>query len=143
MGRRIDLIHEMGTDQYSALIHATAHHRGISEDEARQLVARFRKTGVMGVGNDVVFEAWGDMPLPRHVANKNCRFYVTEAGWQRYGRATVRACQQTGQRYRVVRLKEHAVEVIYRDTVQVAVRPRKRRMSRARRWEVDRDEPFD
>ncbi len=82
------------------------------------------------------------MPLPRHVANKNCGFYVTEAGWQGYGRATIAACQQTGQRYRVVRMKEHAVEVIYRDAVQVAVRPRKRRVSQARLWGADGDGRF-
>ncbi len=137
MFRRIELIHEMSTDEYNAVIRGTAHHSGISEDEARALFARFRKTGVMGVGNDVVFAAWGDMPLPRHAVNKHCRFFFTEAGWRRYGRATITACQQTGQHYRVVRMKEHAVEVIYRDAVQVAVRPRKRRVTGARRWEAD------
>ncbi len=143
MFRRIELIHEQGAEEYNAVIRATARHGGISEDEARSLVARFRKTGVMGVGNDVVFAAWGDMPIPRHEVNKNCRFFFTEESWQRYGRATIAACQQTGQPYRMVRIKEHAVEVIYRDAVQVAVRPRKRRAARARRWEANRDDGSD
>ncbi len=133
MFRRIELIHDLGGDAYQAVIRATAHHMGVSEDAARAMVARFRKTGLMGVGNDVVFAAWGDLPLPRQAINKHCRFYFTEAGWRRYGRATIRACQQTGQHYRVLRVKEHAVDVVYRDAVQVAVRPRRPRPTRAPR----------
>jgi hypothetical protein len=142
MFRRIELIHELGTDEYNAVIRATAHYTGVSEDEAHALVARFRKTGVMGVGNDVVFAAWGDLPMPRRAINKNCRFYFTEVGWRRYGRATIRACQQTGQRYRVLRVKEHTVAVIYRDALQVAVRPRTPRPPRAPR-EADGDDAAD
>ncbi len=130
MFQRIELIHEIPVDEYESVVRATAVHSGISEDEARQTFARFRKTGVMGVGNDQVFEAWGKMSIPRRAVNKNCRFYFTEEGWRRYGRATITACIQTGQAYRVLRVKEHSVVVIYRDEVQVVVRPRTNRKSR-------------
>jgi hypothetical protein len=39
---------------------------------------------------------------------------------------TFEVCQQVGQRYRVLRIKENAVDVIYRDEFQVAVRPRRK-----------------
>jgi hypothetical protein len=65
------------------------------------------------------------MPSPRRALFKNCRFYFTEAGWRRYGRPTIDACQQAGQAYRVLRIKERSVEIVYRDEFQVATRPKK------------------
>ena len=72
-----------------------------------------------------VIQAWNALNAPRRALYKNCRFYFTEEGWRRYGRPTVAACQKAGQEYRVIRLKERSVDVMYRDECQVAVRPRK------------------
>jgi hypothetical protein len=72
-----------------------------------------------------VFEAWMDMPIPKKSINKNCRFYFTEKGWNIYGRAIIKACQNAGQEYRVIRIKENSVDVYYKDEIQVVVRPLK------------------
>jgi hypothetical protein len=74
-----------------------------------------------------VAESWIDLNTPRRRLNKNLRFYFTEAGWEKYGRAIVAACQRSGQGYRVLRTKERSVDVFYKDEWQVAVRVRKRR----------------
>jgi hypothetical protein len=76
---------------------------------------------------DGIFEVWSDMPGPTKAINKNCRFYFTEKGWKVYGRAIVKACQQVGQEYRVLRVKENAVDVFYKDEIQVVVRPLRKR----------------
>ncbi len=84
------------------------------------------KGGIMASSNDAVIDAWAAMNVPRRQIHKNCRFYFTEEGWKRYGRPTIAACQRTGQQYRVITIKEHSVDIVYRDEIQVAVRPRKK-----------------
>lgn len=89
------------------------------------------KQGLMGLSrHGAVVRAWIAMPAPRRLS-KNTRFYFTEEGWRRYGRPTVAACQTVGQRYRVIAIKERSVDVLYRDAVQVAVRPKKKRLTDA------------
>ena len=56
---------------------------------------------------------------------KNCYFYFTERGWEKIGRKIVQAAGQSGQDYRVIRIKENSVDVFWRDEYQVAVRARK------------------
>jgi hypothetical protein len=51
------------------------------------------------------------MNSPRRAIHKAVRFYFTEVAWRRYGHKTVDVCQ----RYRVLRIKENSVEVIYLD----------------------------
>jgi hypothetical protein len=77
--------------------------------------------------------AWAQMNSPRRPVNKNARFYFTEEGWQRYRRKTIEVCQQVGQRYRVLRIKENSGDVVYRDEFQVAVRPRRKPPDKVRR----------
>ncbi len=72
---------------------------------------------------DGVYQVWMDMPAPKKRIRKNCRFYFTEKGWDIYGRAIVKACQRVGQEYRVIRVKENAVDVVYKDEIQAVVRP--------------------
>lgn len=88
------------------------------------------KAGLMIASYVGVARAWAHMKSPRRLLFKNCRFYFTEDGWKRYGRATVTACQKTGQRYRVISIKERSIDIVYRDEYQVAVRPRKNRSVR-------------
>jgi hypothetical protein len=73
-----------------------------------------------------VADAWTGLSVPSKRINKNSRFYFTEKGWDVYGRATIKACQRNKQRYRVLAMKEHSVDVVYRDENQVVVRPRKK-----------------
>ena len=87
--------------------------------------------GLCGIGNDEVVEAWFRMNSPRKSIHKNVRFYFTEAGWDQYGRDTVAVCIRTGQEYRGLAVKEHAVDVVYKDEYQVCIRP-KRKVRRGR-----------
>ena len=84
------------------------------------------KSGLMACSPFEVIRAWNRLNAPRGQLNKNYRFYFSEEGWRRYGRPTVAACQKTGQQYRVIRVKERSMDVMYRDECQVAVRPRKK-----------------
>ena len=123
MFRRIELINGMKADDYENMIQAMTQ-RGETIDKD---LTRYWKTGLMGFGNEAVNEAWVHMPSPKRFIGKNCRFYFTEEGWRRYGRPTITACQQTNQEYRVLRIKEKSVDVVYRDEYQAAVRPKKKR----------------
>jgi len=86
------------------------------------------KTGLMGISTLEVCDAWIDwLGSPRKRIHKNCRFYFTERGWDEIGRKVIAACIASGQEYRVLRVKERLVDVVYRDEHQVAVRPRRKR----------------
>ena len=126
MFRRIELINGLDADAYDMMIQAMQA-RGESIDKD---LTRYWKTGLMGVGNMTVAEAWHELPVPSRMIYRNCRFYFTEAGWRKYGRPTIIACQQTNQEYRVLRIKEKSVDVIYRDEYQAAVRPRRKDVNR-------------
>jgi hypothetical protein len=133
MFRRIELIHEMDDETYASVLRNLQAQGDITEEDLKEL--RFLKSGIVGFGNETMWDAWVHMPNPNRAINRNVRFYFTEEGWRRYGRPTITACQQIGQKYRVLRIKENAVDVVYRDVVQVAVRPLRKRSARHR----DRD----
>ena len=122
MFRRIELISQMTAQVYRSMIHDMKQ-RGEPIDRD---LTRFWKSGLMGFGNETVMNAWLPLNSPRRMLFKNCRFYFTEDGWQKYGRPTIAACRQTSQQYRVLSIKERSVDVIYRDEFQVAVRPKKK-----------------
>ena len=126
MYRRIELIDEMSAEDYRVFIESLRQSTSDPDVYLKREYPRFWKTGLMGYGNPAVWDAWLDMNSPRRPVNRNARFYFTEEGWRRYGRRTIEVCQQVGQRYRVLRVKESAVDVIYRDEFQVAVRPKKK-----------------
>lgn len=82
------------------------------------------KAGLMGPGLLEVMESWADkLPAPKHRIPANARFYFTEKGWDQIGRYVVAAAQRTGQRYRVLAVKEKHLNVIFRDEFQVAGQP--------------------
>jgi hypothetical protein len=126
MYRRIELIDEMSAEDYRTFIESLRQSVSDSDVELEREYPRFWKSSLMGFGNPAVWDAWIDMNSPRRPVNRNARFYFTEEGWRRYGRKTIEVCQQVGQRYRVLSVKENAVDVIYRDEFQVAVRPKKK-----------------
>ena len=126
MYRRIELIDEMSAEDYRVFIESLRQSASDPDVDLKREYPRFWKTGLMGYGNPAVWDAWLDMNSPRRPVNRNARFYFTEEGWRRYGRKTIEVCQQVGQRYRVLRVKENEVDVIYRDEYQVAVRPKKK-----------------
>jgi hypothetical protein len=91
--------------------------------------------GLMGPGLDErVYDAWMDsLRGPAHSIPRNAKFYFTERGWRRIGCKVVEACQQAGHEYRVIRIKECEVDVVWRDShydLEVAAQPRKKRRAR-------------
>lgn len=128
MFRRIELIERMRLTRRTEWLRGFAAVAGLSVAAVDQITSIDWKHGLTGVGgNNEVADAWIDMKGPRRRIFKNCRFYFTEEGWRRYGRPTVAACLRTGQRFRVITIKERSVDVMYRDEVQVAVRAKRRR----------------
>jgi hypothetical protein len=126
MFRRIELIGGMTSDDHRDIVKVVTE----SGDFDKSDLMRYLKTGLMGSDSDALWNAWVKMPNPRRWIGRGCRFYFTEAGWRLYGRPTIRVCQRIGRSYRVIAVKEKSVEVIYRDEVQVAVRPRKIKQKR-------------
>ena len=89
------------------------------------------KQGLMSASSNEVVEAWihklrgSPHPLP-----SNARFYFTEKGWREIGRQVVAACQKTGQRYRILKIKETDAQVCWRDKhdgYEVAIQPARKR----------------
>lgn len=95
------------------------------------------KTGLMGfVQHDEIIDAWADkIQAPQVTFPSNARFYFTEKGWDEVGRQVVAACQRCGQQYRVLKVKENRLNVVFRDEYQVAGQPRRpgRKQGRRRR----------
>lgn len=90
------------------------------------------KHGLMGPSKIEIIDAWIDKlrgPYKRQGGiPHNARFYFTELGWKEVGRYVVEACQQTGQEYRVIKVKEGTVNVVWHDryyVLEVAVLPKK------------------
>ena len=99
----------------------------IDEIGVREGVYEAFKHGLMGLSNDTVVDAWIEsLRGPDRSIPSNARFWFTEAGWRSVGRRVVEACGRTGQKYRVVRVKESAVAVVWRDRFtgyEVAAQP--------------------
>jgi hypothetical protein len=74
-----------------------------------------------------------ECPIPR-----NAKFYFTERGWREIGRHVVAACKSVEQQYRVIRVKECEVDVVWRDRhydTEVAAQPRKKKtLPRKKEW---------
>jgi len=90
------------------------------------------KLGLLGSSTEKVVDAWIEKlrgPNKRQGGiPRNARFYFTELGWREVGRYVVEACQQTGQEYRVIKVKEGTVNVVWRDRhygLEVAAQPKK------------------
>jgi hypothetical protein len=82
------------------------------------------KSGLMGVTTEEVVDAWIDkLSAPKSAIPSNARFYFTEYGWREIGKHVVAACQRSGQEYRVIAIKENAIDVVYQDEYQVAGQP--------------------
>ena len=85
------------------------------------------KTGLCGIPSGRCSRSFNKLRQPSRKITKNCRFYFTEKGWRKLGRHIVADMIKFQQRYRVITVKEHSVDVVYQDDLQVAVRPRKKR----------------
>ena len=87
------------------------------------------KNGLMAMSYESVVDAWiYKLRGPKHGVPRNAKFYFTEKGWAEVGREVIRAAKSSGQMYRVVRVKENSVNVVWRDKhtgYEVAVQPLK------------------
>ena len=103
----------------------------INEYGLREGVYEAYKRGLMGISRDEIDEAWiNDLRGPDRHLPSNSRFYFTEHGWNVIGRNVIAACGRTGQKYRVIRVKESDVDVVWRDhftDYEVAAQPLRRR----------------
>ena len=71
-----------------------------------------------------------DMKLP-HITNPRARFYFTEAGWEKVGKAVVANAQREGRVVKVIRRKNPAAsQIVYQDALQVAIIPLKQKQKR-------------
>jgi hypothetical protein len=101
-------------------------------DEA-DFEARPSGTAMRGAFTAGFGDAWGELPMP-DVADRRLRFWFTEAGWRRYGRAVCAKARADGHVVRVIRRKNpRSSEVAYRDAYQVALRLATERSQRGRR----------
>jgi hypothetical protein len=110
MFRRVELIHEY------VLVH---------QDGSKKGTHAF-KHGLCGVSTPEVIDAWFDkIRGPSCAIPANCRFYFTEKGWQAAGHDVIAACQRSGQKYRVLKIKESDLDIVYRDAYEVAGQPKR------------------
>lgn len=82
------------------------------------------KTGIMGLQTEEIIDAW--IPWlrgPNKSIPGNARFYFTEEGWRKVGRNVAAACRRAGQKYRVIKVKENAIDVVCRNEYEVAGQP--------------------
>jgi hypothetical protein len=89
------------------------------------------KQGLMSAGFLEVTDAWifklRDSP---HSLPANVRFYFTEKNWREIGRRVIAARQRSGQRYRIISIKERDAQVCWRDnhdSYEVAIHPKRNR----------------
>jgi hypothetical protein len=125
MFRRIEIIHDQST---------------YKDSNGSDIILPAVKGGLCGWTTEDVSEAWIDkLQAPKFTFPFNTRFYFTEKGWKEIGRDVIAACQRSGQKYRVIRIKENQVNVVFRDEYQVAGQPaRLGSKGRQRRW-TDQD----
>lgn len=103
MYRRIQLINDLGNG--TSIIH-----------------------GLCGMSTDEVAESWAyDLRGCKRNMPENIRFYFTENGWNEVGRKVITAAQKSGQRYRIIKVKENSVDVFWSDNIEVAAQPRRKR----------------
>jgi hypothetical protein len=85
------------------------------------------KTGLMGSTHIEVIDAWIDkLRGPNRTLKQNARFWFTEKGWKEVGSKVMEACKKVGQRYRILKVKEKAVNVVWEDVYEVAAQPIRR-----------------
>lgn len=89
------------------------------------------KEGLMSAGPMEIADAWiFKLRGSSHSLPPNARFYFTEKGWREIGRQVIAVCQRTGQRYRIIAIKETDAQVCWRDRhdgYEVAIQPKRKR----------------
>jgi hypothetical protein len=88
-------------------------------------IARYLRGGSFGPLAEIMFSQGLRSPP---ISNRRARFYFTERGWSKVGRHVAAEARRLGHIVKVVRRKEpDRSQIIYRDTLQVALLPKTRR----------------
>lgn len=56
---------------------------------------------------------------------KNAKFFFTEKGWKDVGRHVVSACLKTRTKFRILKVKENSVNVVWANDYELAAQPKK------------------
>jgi hypothetical protein len=88
--------------------------------------------GLVGAGRTLSAKMWElHLPAPS-IGNQRARFWFTERGWDRFGRALAREGRQRGHVVKVIRRKNpRRSQIVYADEWQVALLPAKGRIGGA------------
>jgi len=117
MFRRIELIYQRGRQTYVPF-----------NDETwpwnqESWPSDWKKTGLNSLGP--ILDMCGVRAPANIRTHKSIRFFFTEIGWKKAGRPILHLVKRREWDHRVLSVKEKSVDVVYRDDLQVAVRPRK------------------
>lgn len=82
-----------------------------------------KKTGINSLGP--LLNSFAVCAPDKIRTRKSIKFFFTELGWKRAGRLILKTIKQMKWDYRVLSIKEKSVDVVHRDELQEAVRPRK------------------
>lgn len=107
------------------IIGETERYRWAGEPHESELV---RVTGELtgAMGADFGWAWWDGLKAPP-VTNPRVRFWWTEAGWEKFGRATLADAMRSGRTWRLLRQKNPPKSaIVYKDRWQVALLPVKR-----------------
>lgn len=124
MFRRIELMYHRGHTEYVPFNDETW------PWEQDLWPSDWKKTGINSLGP--LLNAFGVCAPENIRTKKSIRFYFTELGWKRAGRPILRTIKQMNWDHRILSIKEKSVDIIYRDELQVAVRPRKASSNKAK-----------
>jgi hypothetical protein len=96
-------------------------------DDAKQSYVR-TPIPMLGAGRTLGGMMWElHLPAPA-ITNERARFWFTERGWDRFGRALVSEGRQRGYVVKVIRRKNpRRSQIVYEDEWQVALLPLKER----------------
>lgn len=93
-----------------------------------QLINNDTIQGLCGISTEETADAWiEDLRGCKHPLPRNVRFYFTERGWRDVGRKVIIAAQKSGQKYRIISVKENSVNVLWSDDIEVAAQPKKKK----------------
>jgi hypothetical protein len=94
-------------------------------DRERQIYVR-EPLPLLGAGATLGSMMWAlHLPAPA-IANERARFWFTERGWDRFGRALANEGRRRGYVIKVIRRKNpHPSQIVYADAWQMALLPLK------------------
>lgn len=93
-----------------------------------ELIHDSYKSGLCGcLCSDSIIDSWiYKLRGPkRRSLPQNCKFYFTEKGWKEVGRNVITVCQKEKQKYKIICVKEKSVNIVWKDTFEVAAQPKK------------------